>query len=336
MKAMVVRSPSEGFQLEDRDVPVPGRGQVRVRVHACGVCHSDRYAVEGLWPGLAFPRVPGHEIAGIVEAVGPGATRLQVGDRVGIGWHGGHDGTCGACLDGDFQHCHQAQITGLSMDGGYAEHVVAAEVACARVPEGMPLTEAAPLLCAGVTTFNALRNAGARPGDLVAIQGLGGLGHLGVQFARAMGFEVAAVSRGADKQAFARQLGAHHYVDTTAEDPAARLTALGGAKVILATAPHAPSMAALVGGLGRGGALVVVGVPHEPIPVSAIDLVARGARVQGWASGTATDSTDTMAFAQKHDIHPLIETFPLAGAATAYARMMDGSVRFRSVLDLRA
>jgi len=334
MKAMTVRAAGQGLVLEDRDPPEPGPGEVRIRVHACGICHSDRLVTEGLWPGLVFPRVPGHEVAGVVDAVGAGASRLRAGDRVGIGWHGGHDGTCSACLAGHYQHCASAGITGITLDGGYAEYLVAPEVAFANVPVGMPLTEAAPLLCAGVTTFNALRNAGARSGDVVGIQGLGGLGHLGVQFARAMGFEVVAFSRGADKEAFARDLGAHHYVDVESEDVGERLGALGGARVILATAPNAPSISGLVAGLGIGGTLMVVGVPFEPLQVSALDLVSREAKVQGWASGTATDSTDTMAFAARHDVHPMIETFPLADAATAYGRMLDGSVRFRSVLDL--
>jgi NADPH2:quinone reductase len=336
MKAMTVPSPGAGFILEERPVVEPGPGQVRIRVHACGICHSDRYAAEGLWPGLEFPRVPGHEVAGVVEAVGEDVRRLSVGDRVGVGWHGGHDGTCDACLEGAYMQCRDARITGLTTDGGYADSMVARAVACARVPDGMPLTEAAPLLCAGVTTYNALRNAEARSGDLVAIQGLGGLGHLGVQFARAMGFEVVALSRGSGKAAFARELGAHHVIDTTEGDVGESLMALGGAKVILATAPDAPAISALIPGLRLQGSLIVVGAPQDPIQVTAADLIRRKARIQGWASGTASDSTDTMAFAHAHDIHPRIETFPLQDAATGYARMMDGSVRFRSVLDMTA
>lgn len=334
MKAMVVTSPGSGFTLEERPLVEPGPGQVRIRVHACGVCHSDKYAAEGLWPGLEFPRVPGHEVAGVVEALGAGVQRLAVGDRVGVGWHGGHDGTCAACLEGAYMQCGEAGITGLTLDGGYEEFMVVREVACARVPDGMPMAEAGPLLCAGVTTYNALRNANARPGDLVAIQGLGGLGHLGVQFARAMGFEVVALSRGTDKADFARKLGAHHVIDTSEGDVGESLMALGGAKVILATAPNAPAISALIPGLSREGSLVLVGAPADPIQVMAADLIRRKARIQGWASGTATDSTDTMAFAHTHDIHPLIETFPLEDAATAYARMMDGSARFRCVLEV--
>jgi len=334
MRAMVVKSAGGGFVLEERDVPEPERGQVRVRVHACGICHSDVYAERALWPGLALPRIPGHEVAGVVDALGPGAKRLAVGDRVGLGWHGGHDGTCASCLRGDFHHCRVAGITGLTMDGGYADYLIAPEVALASVPAEMPMTEAAPLLCAGVTTFNALRNAGARSGDVVGIQGLGGLGHLGVQYARAMGFETVAISRSAEKEAFARELGAHHYVDTDRENLGERFAALGGASVILATAPNAPAIGALVAGLGVGGTVVVVGAPFEPIEVRAADLIGRNAGVRGWASGTATDSTDAMAFASRHGIRPLIETFPLEEAATGYARMLDGSVRFRAVLDI--
>lgn len=334
MRSMVVSSPGDGFTLEERDLPEPGPGEVRLKVHACGLCHSDKFVHDGLWPELELPRIPGHEVAGVVDALGPGASRVAVGDRVGVGWHGGHDGTCARCLEADFHHCDNAQITGISIDGGYAEYLVAPEVALASVPDGMPMTEAAPLLCAGVTTFNALRNAGARPGDLVGIQGLGGLGHLGVQFANRMGFEVVAFSRGSDKRAFASELGAHHYVDTASEDIGARLEQLGGARVILATAPHAPSISALVAGLGRGGCLMVVGAPFEPLEIGALDLISKEARVQGWASGTASDSTDTMAFAAKHGVKPMIETFPLEEATAAYAKMMDGSARFRVVLDI--
>jgi D-arabinose 1-dehydrogenase-like Zn-dependent alcohol dehydrogenase len=335
MKAMVVREAGKGFAPEERETREPGPGEVRVDVHACGVCHSDKYVVEALWPALQLPRVPGHEVAGVVGAVGAGVQRLKVGDRVGIGWHGFHDGTCAPCLRGHYLNCANHKITGISLDGGYAESMLAPEVACARVPDGMALTDAAPLLCAGVTTYNALRNSAARPGDVVGVQGLGGLGHLGVQFARAMGFVVVAVSHGAEKRDFAEELGAHHYVDTTSDDLAERFAALGGAKVILGTAPHAASLSALVHGLAYRGQLLLVGAPFEPLEIHARDLLARAASVQGWPSGTASDSTDTMAFAHQHGIRPRIETFPLEEAATAYAKMRDGSVRFRSVLAVR-
>jgi D-arabinose 1-dehydrogenase-like Zn-dependent alcohol dehydrogenase len=334
MQAMVVTE--KGMALEARETPAPGRGEVRVKVHACGVCHSDHFVTDRLWPGLQLPRVPGHEVAGVVDAVGEGVTGFEPGARVGVGWHGGHDGTCETCLRGHFLACREARITGISFDGGYGEHVVVAEVAVAKVPDGMDLAEAAPILCAGVTTFNALRNAGARSGDLVAVAGLGGLGHLGVQFARAMGFEVIAVSRGRDKEAFARKLGAHHYVDAASGDPAAALTALGGASVILATAPDARGISALVGGLAFAGALVVVGAPFEPLQVGAIDLISGNRQVRGWASGTASDSTDTMAFAARHGIEPMVESFPLARAGAAVERMMSGQARFRAVLDMTA
>lgn len=336
MKAMVVHEAGKGFTLEERPTPEPGAGQVRVDVHACGICHSDHFVADALWPELELPRVPGHEVAGVVSAVGAGVDRLKVGDRVGIGWHGGHDGTCDPCLHGHFVHCENQDIAGITIDGGYADTMIAPAVACARVPDGMSLNDAGPLLCAGVTTFNALRNSDAQPGDVVGIQGLGGLGHLGVQFARAMGFKTVAISRGADKKAFAEKLGAHDYIDTTAEDLAARFAALGGAKVILGTAPHAKSLSALVQGLSIGGQLMLVGAPFDPLEIGAIDLISRSAKVQGWASGSAADSTETMAFAQQHGIRPMIETFPLEAAPTAYAKMMDGSVRFRSVLEIRS
>ena len=333
MKSMVVRSPGQPLVLEDRDLPEPGPGHVRVKVHACGVCHSDKFVTQALWPGLQLPRVPGHEVAGVVDAVGNGVDQVEPGDRVGVGWHGGHDGTCDVCLTGRFIHCRNAQITGISYDGGYSEYLVAPVVAVASVPDELSFGEAAPLLCAGVTTFNALRNVGARSGDLVGVQGLGGLGHLGVQYARAMGFEVVALSRGPDKEEFARKLGAHHYVDTTEPDFAKKLEELGGARVILATAPHAKSISALVPGLGLEGCLLIVAAPFEPIEVGAIDLLSRDARVQGWSSGTATDSTDAMAFAAKHGVRPMIETWPLDEASKAVAAMMDGTVRFRAVVE---
>jgi len=334
MKSMVVRSPRLPLVLEDRKPPVPGPGRIRIKVHACGVCHSDQFVTDGLWPGLELPRVPGHEVAGVVDAIGDGVTRFKTGDRVGIGWHGGHDGTCDVCLTGRFIHCRNAQITGISFDGGYGDCLVAPAVAFAPIPDGLDFAEAAPLLCAGVTTFNALRNSGARPGDLVAVQGLGGLGHLGVQYARAMGFEVAAISRGTDKEEFARKLGAQHFIDSGRKDFAEALAKLGGARVILATAPHAPSIAALVPGLGLQGCLLIVAAPFEPIAIGAIDLLSRDARIQGWSSGTATDSADAMAFAVKHRVRPMIEKFPLSDAGRALQAMLQGTVRFRAVLEM--
>ncbi|HYN43177.1 MAG TPA: alcohol dehydrogenase [Thermoanaerobaculia bacterium] len=333
MKSMVVRTPRAPLVAEERPLPTPGPGEVRIRVHACGVCFSDHLVTDALWPGLALPRVPGHEVAGVVDALGDGVGQFAVGDRVGLGWHGGHDGTCEVCLTGRFIHCRNGRITGISFDGGYQEYLVAPAVAVARMPEGLDFSEAAPLLCAGVTTFNALRNSGARPGDLVAVQGLGGLGHLGVQYARAMGFEVVGISRGSDKEDFARKLGAHHFVDSTRPDFAQVMAKLGGARVILATAPDARSISALVGGLGLEGCLMIVAAPFEPFQVSALDLLMRNARIQGWSSGTATDSTDAMAFAVKHGVRPMIERFPLADASKAVEAMLSGKVRFRAVIE---
>jgi len=333
MRVMVVRTPRSPLLSEERPLPDPGRGQIRIKVRACGVCHSDQLVTDGLWPGLQLPRVPGHEVAGVVDALGAGAERFRIGDRVGLGWHGGHDGTCDVCLTGRFIHCRNSRITGISFDGGYQDYLVAPEVAVARMPDGLDFAEAAPLLCAGVTTFNALRHSGARPGDLVAVHGLGGLGHLGLQYARAMGFEVVAISRGTDKEAFARKLGAHHYVDSTRPDFAATMTKLGGARVILATAPHAASISALVPGLGIEGCLLIVAAAFEPIQVGAIDLLSRSARIQGWASGTASDSTDAMEFAVQHGVRPMIEKFPLQDASRALDAMLKGTVRFRAVLE---
>jgi len=334
MKAVVVKKAREPFVVEERQIPEPGRGEVRIRVHACGICHSDHVVKEGLWPGLELPRVPGHEVAGTVDVTGEGVDGFQPGDRVGIGWHGGHDGTCDRCLAGDFTLCEKARTTGITFDGGYQEFMVAPAVALARVPEGMDFTEAAPLLCAGITTFNSLRNAAARSGDLVAIQGLGGLGHLGVQFAKAMGFEVAAISRGSSKEEFARKLGAHHYVDAGNGDAAQQLQKLGGARVILATAPDSKSISELVPGLDNSGTLLVVAAAFEPLSVNPLDLISGRRRVQGWPSGSAIDSTQTLQFAKLHRIRPMVETFPLTEATTGYEKMMTGEVRFRSVLDV--
>jgi propanol-preferring alcohol dehydrogenase len=332
MRAMVVRGAGQGFTPEERPVPDPGRGEVRIRIRACGVCYSDHLVADGAWPGLEYPRIPGHEIAGEIDAVGEGVLRFAKGDRVGLGWHGGHDGTCDRCLRGHLIQCVNAKITGLTADGGYAEYVVAPAVALARMPDGMSFEDAAPLLCAGVTTFNSLRNVGARPGDLVAVQGLGGLGHLGVMYARAMGFRVVALSRGTGKQSFAEKLGAHHYLDSERPDVVAALQALGGARVILATAPHAKSISALVPGLGIGGCLLVVAAPSQPLTIAAGALIGGNRRIQGWSSGTAADSTDAMAFAALHGIRPIIQTYPLKDAKKAYDAVIDGSVRFRSVI----
>jgi alcohol dehydrogenase/propanol-preferring alcohol dehydrogenase len=334
MKSMVVRSANQPLVAEERPVPEPGPGEVRIKVHACGICHSDHFVTGALWPGLELPRVPGHEIAGMIDTVGEGVTQLAAGDRVGLGWHGGHDGTCKNCLSGHFMNCDAGQVTGISFDGGYGEYVCAPAVAVARLADGMSFTDAAPLLCAGITTFNALRNSGARPGDLVGIQGLGGLGHLGVQYARAMGFEVVAISRGSDKEEFAGKLGAHHYVDSTRADFVDAMQTLGGARVILATAPHAKAISQLFPGLGIEGNLMVVAAPFEPLQIDPIELISMTRRVQGWPSGTAADSTDAVAFAQQHGVRPMVERFPLDEAQAAFDRMMSGEVRFRAVLEI--
>ena len=334
MRSMVVTAPRQLPRLQNRPVPEPGPGEVRVRVAACGICLSDHFVVDGLWPGLELPRVPGHEVIGTVDRLGTGVTGLSVGDAVGVGWHGGHDGTCPSCLRGRFVHCQNAGITGISYDGGYQELMVAPVRALARVPAGMDPLEAAPLLCAGVTTFNALRHCGARPGDLVAIQGLGGLGHLGLQFAAKMGFHTVAVSRGADKADFARELGAHEFIDAAAGDAAARLAGMGGARVILCTAPDAQAMSSLVPGLGIDGTMVIVGAPFEPLQISAFDLLMRSAGVRGWASGDGTDSSDALAFAQRTGVRSRNEIFPLEQAGRAYERMSSGKARFRVVLDV--
>ncbi len=334
MKVMAVRAQGELFNEEEREIPQPKPGEVLIKVHACGICHSDHLVTDGLWQNQQYPRVPGHEVAGVVEAIALGESRLKVSDKVGVGWHGGHDGTCNACLAGHLQRCENAQVTGITTDGGYAEYMIAPSVACANIPDAMALEEAAPLMCAGVTSFNALRNSGASPGELVGIQGLGGLGHVAIQYAKTMGYEVAAISRGADKASFAKELGAHHYIDTQAASVSEQLMAMGGAKAILATAPDAASISALSDGLGVQGCLMVLGVPGEPIEINVQGLVSFTRRIQGWSSGTAVDSTDAMAFAQAHGVKPMIEVFPLSQVNEAFEKMMAGDVRFRAVLKM--
>jgi len=302
------------------------------KVEACGICHSDAFTVEGQYPGIVYPRVPGHEISGRVDALGPGVTAWRVGQRVGVGWHGGHCGVCVNCRRGDFVLCVVMQVPGIAYDGGYADYMIAPQEALAAIPDDLAAVDAAPLLCAGITTYNALRNAGARPGDVVAIQGIGGLGHLGVQFAAKMGFMTVAIARGADKAKLALELGAHRYVDSNAEDAAKVLTGLGGAKVILATVTNAKAMSALIGGLGVDGKLLVAGVSPEPIEVSPLQLISKRTSVAGWPSGRAADSEDTMRFSVLEGIRPMIETFPLTEAAKGYQRMIKGDARFRVVL----
>lgn len=332
MKAAQISKPRGDFELVEREIPQPGPRQVRVKVEACGICHSDVLVKENLWPGLQYPRVPGHEVAGKVDAVGNAVTAWKVGQRVGVGWHGSHDFECEACRRGDFAVCANGGVTGVTRDGGYAEYLLAETEAVAAMPDDLPFDEAAPLMCAGITVFNALRNAGARSGDLVAVQGIGGLGHLGVQYARQMGFETVAIGRGQDKEPLAKKLGAHHYVDGTAGDPAEQLKKLGGARVIIATAPDSKAMAALMGGVKSDGKLVVIGAAAEPIEINGVDLLVWRKAVQGWPSGTAMDSEDTLRFSALTGVRPMIEKFPLSKVSEAYDRMLSGKARFRAVL----
>jgi len=333
MLVVQVSQPNGPFELVERDMPEPGAGSVRIKVEACGICHSDSLVKAGGFPGIQYPRVPGHEVAGLIDAVGAGVAGWTQGQRVGVGWHGGHCGYCNACRRGDFFGCQNAlQITGLTYDGGYADYMIAPAEALALIPEGLSAVEAGPLVCAGVTTFNALRNSGARAGDLVAVLGLGGLGHLGVQFAARMGFKTVAIARGGDKESLAKQLGAHQYIDSQAQDAAAELSKLGGAKIILATVTNAEAMSATLGGLSVNGKLLILGAPHEPLVVPAGLLIAGRRSVAGWYSGTSIDSQDTLTFSLLTGVRAMTEVFPLERAAEAYERMMNGKARFRVVL----
>jgi D-arabinose 1-dehydrogenase-like Zn-dependent alcohol dehydrogenase len=321
------------FEFVERPIPEPSSGSVRIKVQACGVCHSDSVTKEGLFPGMQYPRVPGHEVVGVIEAVGAGVTRLRTGQRVGVGWNGGYCGQCDPCRRGDFFACENGSTTGVSVDGGYAEYMTAHQSAVAVLPADLPSTDAAPLMCAGVTTFNALRNSGARPGDLVAVHGLGGLGHLGVQFAAKMGFHTVAIARGQDKQPLAKQLGADIYIDSQAQDPAAELTKLGGARVILATVTSAEAMTAIQGGLGINGTMLIVGAV-DSIQVSPLRMLLRCQAVKGWYSGTSIDSQDALAFSARSGVRPMNEIYPMDRVAEAYDRMMSGKARFRVVLTM--
>jgi len=334
MKAVQVPKAGADFEIVEREIPLPGPGHVRIRVQACGVCHSDVLTKEGAWPGITYPRVPGHEIAGVIDETGPGVTQWKKGQRVGVGWHGGQDGTCLSCRRGDFGNCANLKICGLSYDGGYQEYMVAPVEALAQMPDSLDAAEAGPLMCAGITTFNALRHSGALPSDLVAVQGIGGLGHLGIQFARNFGYRVAAVGRGPDNAALAKKLGAHVYIDSAATNAAAELQKLGGARVILATAPSSKAMSSLVDGLGMNGRMMVVGATPEPIEVSPAQLIFGKRSLQGWPSGIPTDSEDTLRFAEMTGVRPMIEKYPLAKAAEGYARMMSGRAEFRVVLTM--
>jgi D-arabinose 1-dehydrogenase-like Zn-dependent alcohol dehydrogenase len=333
MRVVQVNRPNGPFELVEREIPEPGAGQVRIKVEACGICHSDSFTKEGTWPGIQYPRVPGHEIAGIVDALGSGVAGWRQGQRVGVGWHGGHCGYCDSCRRGDFVTCQIAlQVPGIAYDGGYAEFVIVPAGALALIPEGLSAVEAGPLMCAGVTTLNPLRNSGARPGDLVAILGIGGLGHLGIQFAAKMGFRTVAIARGMDKEALSRQLGASHYIDSRTQDPAAELLKLGGAKVILATVTSGKAMSVVLGGLSVNGKLIVVGAADEPLEVNG-GLMLMGRRsIMGWPSGSSIDSQDTLSFSRLTGVRSMNEFFPLERAAEAYEHMMSGKARFRAVL----
>jgi D-arabinose 1-dehydrogenase-like Zn-dependent alcohol dehydrogenase len=334
MKVAQIPAPGADFQIVEREIPTPNAGEVRIRVQACGVCHSDVLTKEGLWPGIQYPRVPGHEVVGIIDEVGAGVSEWKEGQRAGVGWHGGHDGTCISCRRGDFGNCRNMKIAGISYDGGYQQYMVAPVEALAAIPESLNDAEAAPLLCAGVTTFNALRRSGALPSDLVAVQGIGGLGHLGIQFASKFGYKVAAIGRGSENAALAKKLGASVYIDSKTTNAAEELQKLGGARVILATAPNSKAMSELIDGLGPNGKLLVIGADFEPIEVTPIQLISGSRTIQGWASGTPTDSEDTLRFAELTGVRPMIETFPLEKAGEAYARMMSGDAQFRVVLTM--
>jgi D-arabinose 1-dehydrogenase-like Zn-dependent alcohol dehydrogenase len=332
MKVVQVPKPGGDLEVVERDIPEPTARQVRIKVQACGVCHSDMFTVAGAFPGIQYPRVPGHEVVGIIDAVGADVPDWKKGTRVGVGWHGGHCGHCESCRRGDFITCKVEQICGISYDGGYAEYLIAPFEALASIPDELKSEDAAPLLCAGITTFNALRHSGARAGDLVAILGVGGLGHLGVQFASKMGFKTVAIARGEDKGPLAKKLGAHIYIDSTSQNAAEELAKLGGAKVILATVTDAKTMSSVIPGLGIDGKLVVVGASGEPIAVPPFAIIGARRSVAGWPSGTAPDSEDTLKFCVQSSVRPMIETFPLAKAKEAYQRMMSGKARFRVVL----
>jgi D-arabinose 1-dehydrogenase-like Zn-dependent alcohol dehydrogenase len=335
MRAVQVPNAHGEFQLVEREIPEPGYGAVRLKVQACGICHSDEYAKEGSRPGITYPRVPGHEVAGVIDAIGPGVLGWEVGQRAGVGWHGGHCGYCNSCRRGDFVTCLIArQITGLTCDGGYTEYMVISAAALARIPDALSPTDAAPLFCAGVTTFNSLRNSGARDGDLVAILGLGGLGHLGVQFAAKMGFETVGIARGKDKEPFAKKLGAKHYIESESQNPSAELEKLGGAKVILSTVTSGKAVNAVLGGMGINGKTILVGNPDQPLEVPARLLIGGRRSVSGWPSGSPIDSQDTLAFCALTGIRPMTEVYPLERAAEGYARMQSGKARFRVVLSI--
>ena len=332
MRVVQVTQPNGPFELVELEIPEPAAEQVRIKVEACGICHSDSLTREGTYPGIQYPRVPGHEVAGIVDAVGAGVVGWTEGQRVGVGWHGGYCGHCEPCRRGNFFACVWGQVTGITYDGGYADYMIAHSSALALLPEELSAVESGPLVCAGVTTFNSLRNSGAIPGETVAVLGLGGLGHLAVQFAAKMGFKTVAIARGSDKEPLAMKLGAHHYIDSQAKDVAEELVRLGGARIILATVTNAQAMSTALGGLGINGKLLVLGAPHEPLEVPALLLIGGRRSVAGWYSGTSIDSQDTLSFSRLSGVRAMTEVFPLERATDAYERMMSGKARFRVVL----
>jgi D-arabinose 1-dehydrogenase-like Zn-dependent alcohol dehydrogenase len=335
MKVAQIPKAGADFQVVEREIPEPGVGQVRIKVRACGVCHSDMFVKEGLWPGIEYPRVPGHEVAGIIDELGAEVTGWTKGQRVGVGWHGGQDNTCLECRRGRFLYCRNPKVAGISYDGGYQQYMLAPVEALAAIPDTLSDADAGPLLCAGVTTFNALRHSGASPGDLVAVLGIGGLGHLGIQFANKFGYKVAAIGRGSENATLAKKLGASVYIDSKSTNAAEALQKLGKAQAILATAPSSKAMSELIDGLAPTGRLIVVGITTDPIAVTPLQLIAGGERaIQGSAVGTPTDSEDTMNFCELTGVRPMIETYPLEKAAEAYARMLSGKAQFRVVLTM--
>src|ERR1700733_9423430 len=334
MKAVQVPKAGADFQIVEREIPNPGTGQVRIRVQACGVCHSDVLTKEGGWPGIQYPRVPGHEVAGVIDELGTNVSAWKKGQRIGVGWHGGHDNTCREWRRGDFRNCRDLKVCGISYDGGYQQYMIAPVEALVSIPDGLRDVDAAPLLCAGITTYNALRHSGALPGDLVAVQGIGGLGHLGIQFANKFGYQVAAIGRGPENAMLAKKLGASVYIDSATANAAEALQKMGGARVILATAPNSKAMSELINGLGPNGKLVVIGATFDPIEVAPVQLINGSRTIQGWAAGTPADSEDTLHFAEISGVRPMIETYPLEKAAEAYARMLSGQAQFRVVLTM--
>jgi D-arabinose 1-dehydrogenase-like Zn-dependent alcohol dehydrogenase len=334
MKVAQVPKPGGNFEMVEREIPEPGAGQVRLQVQACGVCHSDVLTKDGLWPGIQYPRVPGHEVAGIVDKIGAGVSAWKEGQRAGVGWHGGHDGTCRECRRGDFRNCRNVKVCGISYDGGYQQYMVAPAEALVAIPDSLKDVDAGPLLCAGITTYNALRHSGALPGDVVAVQGIGGLGHLGIQFANKFGYKTVGIGRGSENASLAKKLGASEYIDSQSTNAVEALQKLGGARVILATAPSSKAMSELIDGLGPNGKLVVIGAAFDPIEVTPFQLISASRTIQGWAAGTPADSEDTLRFAELSGVRPMIETYPLEKAEEAYARMLSGKAQFRVVLTM--